>query len=129
MALEPSKHVNGRMWPPGVSGNPNGRPVGSRTVFSQEFLKDLAADAAMKTQRARRCLAEEKQRASARQGHWLDRSRCIQSHRIGWKPRRCALTSISFGRFLPCGPVALSPPFLPMRMCGIQASYREWGER
>ena len=22
MAFEPSKHVNGRMWPPGVSGNP-----------------------------------------------------------------------------------------------------------
>ena len=43
MALEPSKHVNGRMWPPGVSGNPNGRPVGSRTVFSQSFLKDLAS--------------------------------------------------------------------------------------
>jgi hypothetical protein len=29
-------------WPPGVSGNPNGRPVGSRTAFSQGFLKDLA---------------------------------------------------------------------------------------
>src|SRR6202040_984679 len=43
MALEPTKHVNGRMWPPGVSGNPNGRPVGSRTVFSQSFLKDLAS--------------------------------------------------------------------------------------
>ena len=42
MAFEPSKHVNGRMWPPGVSGNPNGRPLGSRTVFSQGFLKDLA---------------------------------------------------------------------------------------
>ena len=42
MALEPSKHVNGRMWPPGVSGNPNGRPVGSRTAFSHGFLKDLA---------------------------------------------------------------------------------------
>ena len=41
MAVEPSKHVNGRMWPPGVSGNPNGRPVGSRTAFSQGFLKDL----------------------------------------------------------------------------------------
>jgi hypothetical protein len=34
MAFEPSKHVNGRMWPPGVSGNPNGRPVGSRTGCS-----------------------------------------------------------------------------------------------
>jgi hypothetical protein len=43
MALEPTKHLNGRMWPPGVSGNPNGRPVGSRTVFSQCFLKDLAS--------------------------------------------------------------------------------------
>ena len=42
MALEPTKHVNGRMWPPGVSGNPNVRPVGSRTVFSQGFVKDLA---------------------------------------------------------------------------------------
>ena len=42
MAFEPSKQVNGRMWPPGVSGNPNGRPVGSRTAFSHGFLKDLA---------------------------------------------------------------------------------------
>src|ERR1700733_6699538 len=41
MALEPSKHVNGRMWPSGVSGNPNGRPVGSRTAFSHGFLKNL----------------------------------------------------------------------------------------
>ena len=32
------------MWPPGQSrAIPNGRPVGSRTVFSQGFLKDLAA--------------------------------------------------------------------------------------
>jgi hypothetical protein len=29
-------------WKPGQSGNSNGRPVGSRTVFSQAFLKDLA---------------------------------------------------------------------------------------
>ena len=42
MPLEPTKHVNGRMWPPGVSGNPNGRPVGSRTAFSHGSLKDLA---------------------------------------------------------------------------------------
>jgi hypothetical protein len=35
MALEPTKHVDGRMWP-------RGRPLGSRTVFSQAFLKDLA---------------------------------------------------------------------------------------
>ncbi len=39
---EPTKQVNGRMWQPGQSGNPNGRPVGSGTVFSQAFLKDLA---------------------------------------------------------------------------------------
>ena len=26
MPLEPTKHVNGRMWQPGPSGNPNGRP-------------------------------------------------------------------------------------------------------
>ena len=38
MPLEPTKHVNGRA----VSGNPNGRPVGSRTAFSHGFLKDLA---------------------------------------------------------------------------------------
>ena len=43
MAFEPSKHVNGRTAATGVSGNPNGRPVGSRTVFSQSFLKDLAS--------------------------------------------------------------------------------------
>jgi hypothetical protein len=42
MALEPTKHGNSRMWPSGVSGNPNGRPVGSRTAFSHGFLKDLA---------------------------------------------------------------------------------------
>src|SRR6516164_2720835 len=42
MALEPTKHVNGRMWQPGQSGNPNGHPVGSRTAFSAGFLKDLA---------------------------------------------------------------------------------------
>ena len=41
MALEPSKHVNGRMWPPGQQVI-NGRPVGSRTAFSAGFLKDLA---------------------------------------------------------------------------------------
>jgi hypothetical protein len=42
MGLEPTKHVNGRMWQPGQSGDPNGRPVGSRTAFSASFLKDLA---------------------------------------------------------------------------------------
>jgi len=29
-------------WPSGVSGNPNGRPVGSRTAFSGAFMRDLA---------------------------------------------------------------------------------------
>jgi Family of unknown function (DUF5681) len=29
-------------WRPGQSGNPNGRPVGSRQAFSAGFLKDLA---------------------------------------------------------------------------------------
>ena len=44
MDIEPAKPVvNGRMWQPGQSGNPNGRPVGSRTAFSQSFLKDLAS--------------------------------------------------------------------------------------
>jgi hypothetical protein len=42
MAFEPSKHVNGRMWPPGVSGNPDGRPLGSRSAFSAGFSRDLA---------------------------------------------------------------------------------------
>ena len=30
------------MWPPGVSGNPNGRPVGSRSAFSAGFTRNLA---------------------------------------------------------------------------------------
>ena len=36
--------VRGRPFPPGVSGNPNGRPVGHRTrhQFSASFLADLA---------------------------------------------------------------------------------------
>jgi hypothetical protein len=34
--------VRGTPFPPGVSGNPNGRPVGSRTAFSNAFLRDLA---------------------------------------------------------------------------------------
>src|SRR6516165_9879262 len=34
--------VRGRPFPPGVSGNPNGRPVGSRTAFSGAFMRDLA---------------------------------------------------------------------------------------
>ena len=42
MPLEPTKHVNGRMWQLGQSGNPNGRPVGSRSAFSAGFTRDLA---------------------------------------------------------------------------------------
>jgi hypothetical protein len=30
-------------WLPGTSGNPNGRPLGARTEFSNSFLRDLAA--------------------------------------------------------------------------------------
>ena len=30
-------------WKPGQSGNPNGRPIGSRTVFSDNFVRDLAS--------------------------------------------------------------------------------------
>ena len=33
--------VIGRPWKPGESGNPNGRPVGSKTAFSAAFLRDL----------------------------------------------------------------------------------------
>jgi hypothetical protein len=35
-------HRNLKPWSPGVSGNPNGRPVGSRSTFSAGFTRDLA---------------------------------------------------------------------------------------
>src|ERR1700732_1171657 len=35
-------HRNLKPRPPGVSGNPNGRPVGSRSAFSAGFTRDLA---------------------------------------------------------------------------------------
>jgi hypothetical protein len=37
----PVKRVNGRMWQPGESGNPAGRPIGARGRFSQRFVADL----------------------------------------------------------------------------------------
>jgi hypothetical protein len=37
----PVKRVNGRMWQPGESGNPAGRPIGARGRFSQRFIADL----------------------------------------------------------------------------------------
>ena len=39
----PARHVNGRMWQPGESGNPHGRPVGARGRFSERFVTDLTA--------------------------------------------------------------------------------------
>ena len=42
--MEVARANNGR-WPPGQSGNPSGlpgRPLGSRTAFSQGFTRDLA---------------------------------------------------------------------------------------
>jgi hypothetical protein len=39
--MELTKSDNGK-WKPGQSGNPNGRPVGSRTAFSNAFMRDLA---------------------------------------------------------------------------------------
>jgi hypothetical protein len=35
-------HRNLKPWLPGQSGNPNGRPVGSRSAFSAAFCRDLA---------------------------------------------------------------------------------------
>ena len=35
-------HGNLKPWPKGVSGNLNGRPVGSRSAFSAGFTRDLA---------------------------------------------------------------------------------------
>src|SRR5262249_10112640 len=43
MDLEPAKRVNGRMWQPGQSGNPLGRPIGARGRFSQQFIEDMRA--------------------------------------------------------------------------------------
>jgi hypothetical protein len=41
MADGEGRRLNGRMWVPGQSGNPGGRPVGARGRFSQRFIADL----------------------------------------------------------------------------------------
>ena len=38
-----NQRVNGRMWTPGQSGNPAGRPIGARGRFSQQFVEDMRA--------------------------------------------------------------------------------------
>lgn len=40
----PEKHSNLRPWQPGQSGNPAGRPKGSRNKLSEDFFKALAED-------------------------------------------------------------------------------------
>ncbi len=37
------QRANGTSWRPGQSGNPSGRPIGSRSAFSSAFLSDLMA--------------------------------------------------------------------------------------
>src|ERR1700730_1896053 len=37
-----SDYPNLKPWRPGQSGNPNGRPLGSRSAFSAGFTRDLA---------------------------------------------------------------------------------------
>lgn len=39
----PIRRLNGRMWAPGKSGNPDGRPIGARGRFSQRFITDLGS--------------------------------------------------------------------------------------
>jgi hypothetical protein len=38
------KKPRGKSWVPGESGNPAGRPLGSRGRYSDSFMRDLAAD-------------------------------------------------------------------------------------
>jgi hypothetical protein len=38
----PTRTAPSGAWKPGQSGNPNGRPVGTRQAFSAGFFKDLA---------------------------------------------------------------------------------------
>ena len=37
-----AKVGNPTRWPPGQSGNPAGKPPGTRTAFSQGFIRDFA---------------------------------------------------------------------------------------
>ena len=74
MPLEPTKYVNGRMWQPGQSGNPNGRPVGSRTVFSQAFCRDLVIWSTIAPQSGQHTFGH-----NVRSNHLR---RCLQSHGI-----------------------------------------------
>jgi hypothetical protein len=53
-------HRNLKPCPPGVSGNPNGRPVGSRSAFSAGFTRDLAEVWADKGKAAMLYTAEKK---------------------------------------------------------------------
>ena len=112
MPLEPTKHVNGRMWQPGQSGNPNGRPVGSRTAFSHGFLKDLA-------EVSQKGLAESRQLPSGRpfkfpdcpgfQGvrlpmlvtQFLTVLHCRQGSHFPFKTKRLSYTAPHQGRDLP----------------------------
>ena len=43
MSMDVTRPLNGRLWKPGESGNPNGRPVGSRNQFSNSFMADLSS--------------------------------------------------------------------------------------
>jgi len=41
--MHESSLKNLRKWQPGQIGNPNGRPVGSRGRFTEQFVSDIAA--------------------------------------------------------------------------------------
>ena len=43
MSMDVSRPLNGRLWKPSESGNPNGRPVGSRNQFSNAFMANLSS--------------------------------------------------------------------------------------
>ena len=44
MASDKQRNSNLRPWQPGQSGNPAGRPVGSRNLLSEAFLSTLSED-------------------------------------------------------------------------------------